>query len=185
MPSSSSSTSACVQSYNGTSPTPTPNPSSGNIVKNPGFETGKLKPWGSCRSNDEQPYATVLREKPHNGNYDAYAGTLGNEKEPDGTTSVCQLVRIPVNGLLTVWVRGISDDKRTGVYQFGRLYNASGKLAKTLFTFNATDEKWIKETVSLAAYANGRYLLAFGVQGKKNARGRIIGLYIDDVSLAL
>lgn len=182
------SSSACVQGYSGgplPSPggSPTPSPS-GNVIKNPGFETGSLKPWTSCRSNRKQPVAVVVKRRARTGKYDAYAGTLANEKEPDGTTSVCQLVTIPANGRLIVWVRGVSDDKRSGVYQFGRLYSTSRTLAKTLFAFNANDKTWVKRSVSLAAYAGGRYLLAFGIQGKKNAHGRVIGLYIDDVSLA-
>lgn len=50
--------------------------------------------------------------------------------------------------------------------------------------FRPTGSSPLAAFIALAAYASGRYYLAFGVQGKKNARGRIIGLYVDDGSLA-
>lgn len=177
------SSSPCVQSYSGASPTPTPSPPPSNAVRNPGFETGRLKPWVTCESKGKLPAALTTTRKPHSGKYDAYAGTLDG-KEPDGITSVCQLVNVPAGAQLTVWVRGISDDKRNGVFQFGRLYNTSRTVAKTLFKFNANQKSWVQERVDLSAYANGQYWLAFGVQGRRNARGHFIGLFVDDVSLA-
>jgi hypothetical protein len=97
---------------------------------------------------------------------------------------VCQLAAIPTGGRLSVWLRGISDDNRSGVYQFGRLYNTSGAVAKTLFKFDRNDKKWVRETIDVSAFAGGQYYVAFGIQGKKNARGHFIGLFVDDVSLA-
>ncbi|HEY1977282.1 MAG TPA: hypothetical protein VGG89_12080 [Candidatus Baltobacteraceae bacterium] len=179
------SASGCVQSYGGSSPTPTPSPPpSTNAIANPGFETSHLKPWSTCRSAGKMPLAFTTTQKPHTGSYDAYAGTVANQKEPAGLTAVCQRVTIPAGGRLTVWLRGISDDKRNGVFQFVRLYTSSGGLAKTLFTFNANNKTWFEQTVDLSAYAGRQYYLAFGIQGKKNAHGRVIGLFVDDVTLA-
>lgn len=180
----SNASSSCVQSYGGSSPTPTPSPPPTNAIVNPGFETSHLKPWSTCRSKGKMPFAFTTSQKPHTGRYDAYAGTVANQKEPAGITSLCQSVTIPAGGRLTVWLRGISDDKRRGVFQFGRLYTSSGALAKTLFKFNANDKKWVEQTIDLSASAGRQYYLAFGIQGKKNAHGRVIGLYVDDVTLA-
>lgn len=173
---------ACVQSYSA-SPTPSPSPTPGNVVTNGGFETGHLSPWTTCHSAGRMPLAFIVSRHAHGGKYDAYSGTIANHKEPAGITSVCQRVNVPAHARVIVWVRGISDDKRAGVYQFGRLVNISGTVAKTFFKFNRNDTKWVREEIDLSAYANGQYYLAFGIAGKKNAHGHYIGLYVDDVSL--
>lgn len=183
----SNASASCVQSY-GSSPTPSPTasptpPPSTNVVLNPGFESGRLKPWGTCHSKGRIPAAFVTTNKPHGGKYDAYAGTIQGHSEPDGMTSVCQLVSIPARAQLTVWTRGISDDNRNGVYQFARLYNTSGTIAKTLFKIDRNEKKWHKWTFNLSGYSNGQYMIEFGVQGKADARGRYLGLYVDDVSI--
>lgn len=181
----SNASSGCVQSY-GATPSPSPSaspPPAANIVQNPGFETGHLRPWNTCHSKGRMPFALISTNKPHSGRYDAYAGTLANHSEPDGITSVCQLLSIPANATLTVWTRGVSDDLRSGVYQFARLYNTSGTVAKTLFKIDRNEKKWHRWSFDLAAYANGQYYVAFGIQGKANARGRYVGQYVDDVSL--
>ena len=59
----------------------------------------------------------------------------------------------------------------------------TGTIAKTLLKFNENDKKWVEKTASLAAYANGQYVIAFGIQGKANAHGHYIGLFVDDVSI--
>ncbi len=128
------------------------------------------------------PKAFVSTELPHGGEYDAYAGTLPNHPEPGGMTSVCQLVTVPVAGHLTVWLRGVSDDRREGVYQFVRLYTADGKLAKTLYKGDVNAKKWHEYSFDLSGYANGRYLIAFGIEGKADPH-RHVGQYVDDVAL--
>ncbi|HZY97976.1 MAG TPA: hypothetical protein VFE36_00240 [Candidatus Baltobacteraceae bacterium] len=176
---------SCVQSYgggSGPSPTPSPPPVT-NAVKNPGFETGHLKPWTTCHSKGRMPLGFTTTDKPHRGKYDAYAGTIQGHSEPAGVTSVCQLIAIPAEGVLTFWARGIGDDFRPGVFQFARLYNTSGTIVKTLYKIDRNEKKWHEWTFDLSAYANGQYLLAFGIQGKANAGGRSIGQYVDDVTV--
>jgi hypothetical protein len=154
-----------------------------NIVGNPGFENGSLSPWTSCRSSKKMPKAAVTTVKPHSGTFDGYAGTFSGHVEPAGITSVCQLVTIPANGQLTVWTRGISNDFRSGVVQFGLLLNTSGTTAAKLFVVDRNDKHWVKRTFNLAKFANGQYYLSFGIQGKANAGGRAIGQFVDDVTI--
>lgn len=184
----SNATSGCVQSYGGgPGPTPTPSPTplpENNLVRNPGFETAHLKPWITCHSKGRMPEAFTTTDKPHTGTYDAYAGTIQGHAEPAGITSACQLVNLPAKAVLTFWTRGVSDDFRPGVNQFARIYNTSGTIAKTLYKIDRNEKKWHRWTFDLSAYANGQYIIAFGVEGKANAHGRAIGQYLDDVALA-
>jgi hypothetical protein len=195
----SNASSSCVQSYSGPGPTPTPgvtptpsvtptpgvspSPSPTNLVINPGFETGRLEPWSTCHSKGRLPSAIASTIRPHGGSYDAFAGSTKGEAEPDGITSVCQLVSIPAGGQLTFWTRGVSNDFRSGVYQFARLYNTSGTIAKTFYRIDRNEKNWHQWTFDLSPYANGQYLIAFGVEGKSGAGRGHIGQYVDDVSL--
>jgi hypothetical protein len=202
----SNATSSCVQSYTAPSPSPSPTPvvtptagptptplatptpqptptpkQATNLVRNASFDDGRLHPWRTCRSSNTAPRAFVTTVDPHSGNYDAYAGTLKNGPELDGTTSLCQSIVIPDGAHLTLWMRGVSDDHRDGVFQFIRLYDASGTLAKTLFKDDVDEKTWHQRSFDLTAYADRRYLLAIGVKGKPD--GRHIGQYVDDVSI--
>lgn len=192
----SNAVSDCVQSYSGASPSPSPSPSpaitptpaatptppQSNLLRNANFDSGRLRPWRTCRSSGIMPEASVSTVRPHSGAYDAFAGTPERNDERNGMTSICQLVTFPAAAHLTVWLRGVSDDRRDGVYQFVRLYTADGNLAKTLYKGDANDKKWRVHTFDLSGFANGRYFIAFGVEGKAGAR-RHIGQYVDDVSL--
>ena len=128
------------------------------------------------------PKAIVSSVRPHSGDFDAYAGTPQYRSESAGMTSVCQIVTIPGAAHLTVWLRGVSDDHRDGVYQFARMYTSGGKLAKTLYENDANEKKWHEHSFDLSGYAAGRYTIAFSVEGKAGLR-RHIGQYVDDVTL--
>lgn len=165
-------------------PGPSPTPAVTNVLRNANFDSGRLRPWRTCRSNGDLPEALVTTQRPHSGGYDVYAGTRPDRIEREGATSVCQLVTIPASGRLTVWLRGVTDDHRDGVFQFVRLYRASGTLAKTLFKDDVDEKKWHERNFDLAAYAGGRYYLAFGVEEKTDTRVRAVGVYVDDVTLS-
>jgi hypothetical protein len=184
----SNATSSCVQSY-GTvvvpTPTPSPTPGNGNVIQNPGFETGSLSPWTSCRSSIKIPTAETSTVGPHSGTYDAYAGTFKNHLEPAGTSSVCQLVTIPSSAVLTTWTLGISNDRNHNVYQFIGLFKKNGSIDKVLYSANVSNTSWKSHTFNLAAYAGHQDYLALGVVGRKSApKGKYVGLYVDDVTLS-
>lgn len=163
-------------------PGPTPTPPQSNLLRNANFDSGRLRPWRTCRSSSDMPQASVSTERPHSGPYDAYAGTPQDRAERDGMTSVCQVVTIPPAGHLTVWLRGVSDDRRDGVYQFVRLYTVDGRLAKTLYKDDVNEKSWHFRSFNLSGSANGRYVIAFGTQEKADPN-RHVGQYVDDVSL--
>lgn len=182
-PSSTPTTTPSSTPYPTPTPTQTPTPAPTNVVVNPGFETGSLSPWKSCASSGVTQHAVVTRLDPHSGTFDAFAGTPKKRREPNGLLAVCQQVTIPAGGTLTVWIRGVSNDRSKSVMQFGALYLTNGHLAKTLFVRNHNDAQWVQTTSSLSSLAGGTYYLAFGIVGNARDRLKHIGLFVDDVSL--
>jgi subtilase family serine protease len=155
-----------------------------NVLLNPGFESGKLKPWTSCRSGNGLPPAVVTNIHPHGGHFDAYAGSRTGKPEPNGITSVCQAVTIPNKAQLQVYVWGVTNDRALNVYEFGALYDAAtGKLVNVLYKNHHNDRKWSKRTFNLSAYSGQNDYVAFGVAGQKSHAGRTVGQFIDDASL--
>ncbi|MBV8655889.1 MAG: hypothetical protein JO160_07565, partial [Candidatus Eremiobacteraeota bacterium] len=157
----------------------------GNVVRNPGFETGHLRPWTTCDSSGTHNKASIQKVHPHSGRFDAYAGTYANQPEPNGLTSVCQTVTIPNGAALSAWVWGISNDRSHSVHQFGAIYDATtGKPIKTVFITNRNATAWKEYRADLSAYAGRNVYLAFGVIGSSAHRSKTIGQLVDDVSLS-
>jgi subtilase family serine protease len=155
-----------------------------NLLRNPSFATGKLSPWQSCTSGPRVPGPAISTVHPHSGKYDALAGTTNAAQvEVNGTSTVCQLVTIPTDAKLHVWVYDVSNDTHTKlVEQFGGLFNESGKLVKELFTFDRT-KRWTQLSFDLSTYAGKRYFIGFGVKGTLKDKKSYIGQWVDDVVL--
>lgn len=153
----------------------------GNVVKNPGFETGHLAPWKGCHTTGV--VAGQVTKTSHSGKYGASTGTT-HKPEIKGVSCVWQLVTIPGQGELTAFLlRSTNDTNRKNAVQFVALYSAQGKLVATLFTSLVDSNKWTKETMHLAKYAGQQDYLAFGVSGSKKDAKKYVGMSIDDVSL--
>lgn len=156
----------------------------GNVIGNPGFESRRLPPWKNCKTTKGFPTLIVRDKHAHGGHFDAYNGSFSNVPyEPNGLTSVCQLVTIPTSATLSIWTRGVTNDHAKNVAQFGALYTSSGKLLKALYTVDGNNRNWIGRTYSLAAYAGQRDYLAFGVVGNSKHKNKYIAQYVDDASL--
>jgi len=156
-----------------------------NVIKNPGFETGKLKPsWTTCASNPgAAPNASIEKLHPHGGKFDAYAGTFQNQREPQALMAVCQTLTLPNSAKLTFFTWGVSNDKKR-VYQFAGIYDPStGKPIKQVWRSNSNDKKWQSRSANLSAYAGKKVALLFGVYGNAKHKGKVIGLFVDDVTL--
>jgi len=151
-----------------------------NVVENPGFESGKLAPWTSCGN----ARAAISKVKPHGGRYDALAGTTdAGAGEIDGTSAICQTVDVPEKAVLSVWLKGVANEQLGGdSFAFVGIAPSPGKKTQYLAKLVTSNGGWKAATYSLAAYANKRETLVFGVRGtgKKHV---FDGLYIDDVSL--
>lgn len=156
-----------------------------NLIKNPGFETGKLKPsWSTCATKPgAAPNASIEKLHPHSGKFDAYAGTFQNQREPQALMAVCQTVTLPSSAKVTFFTWGVSNDKKR-VYQFAGIYDATtGKPIKQFWRANTNDKGWHARTADLSAYAGDQVKLAFGVFGLAKHKGKVIGLFVDDVTL--
>ncbi len=155
-----------------------------NVIGNPGFESGRLPPWKSCKTTKGFAAVVVRDKHAHSGHFDAYAGSFRNiPYEPNGLTSVCQLVTVPTSAVLTIWTAGVTNDHLGGSVQFGGIYTAKGKLRRALYVVDRNDTGWIKRTFKLNAFANQRDYIAFGVVGNSQHTGKYIGQYVDDASL--
>ncbi|HZY97977.1 MAG TPA: protease pro-enzyme activation domain-containing protein [Candidatus Baltobacteraceae bacterium] len=156
-----------------------------NFVKNPGFEAGKLPPWSGtlCRTKSTSPPASIQKLHPHSGTFDAYAGTYTNQKEPQALDAVCQVVTLPHAAKVKFFTWGVSNDSK-GVYQFAGIYDATtGKPIKQFYKGNVNSKKWAAHSADLSAYAGDKVYLAFGVYGVAKHKGKVIGLFVDDVTL--
>lgn len=124
------------------------------------------------------------QDHPHNGKYDGYAGTFQGQSEPNGIAAVCQAVTIPRGATLTFYSYGILKDSSKRVFQFAALYSGSGKLIKLLSHGRRNDKNWRKQTYNLSAYGGQKDLLVIGVVGVSKHRNKIVGQFVDDVSIS-
>jgi hypothetical protein len=159
-------------------------PESANAVRNPGFESGTLKPWYAC-GDATPPEAAISKLHPHSGTFDAIAGSPTNKSaEPNGTTGVCQNVTIPPSAVLTAYLYQRTDDVGPkGAKQIVALLSPKGKQIALLLNVQRNKTRWIAYTSpSLASYAGKTLALFFGVRGFGKTN-RYVTQFVDDVQL--
>jgi Pro-kumamolisin, activation domain len=158
-----------------------PATSTGNVIKNPGFESRTLKPWQGCGSPGVAN--GKLSNIAHSGRHGASTGTT-SAPEVAGVSCVWQLVTIPAQGVLTAYVlRSTNDTNKSKVQQFAALYTAGGKYVATLFSSLVSSKHWAKVTMRVGKYAGQQLYVAFGVFGVKKDASKYVAMSIDDVSL--
>lgn len=158
-----------------------PDASTGNLIKNPGFETGHLNPWISCSSKGVP--AAKISKVAASGKYSAAMGTT-KAPEINGVAVVCQFVRIPPNAVLTAFVlRQTNDTDKKNASQFVSLYNGQGQFVATLYSSLANTKSWSKVTLHLEKFSGQQDYLAFGVSGSKKDKKKFVAMNVDDVSL--
>lgn len=172
-----------VQGDDAQDATPNLSPDVKNAVRNPGFESGKLKPWTACGTT-KTTAAAITKVHPHAGKFDGYAGTFQNQQEPNGIAALCQKVAIPRGATLTFYSYGISNDRNKKVIQFAALYTTGGKLLKVLSKGHRNDKNWREHSYDLSAFGGQSDLLVFGVVGNSKDKNKVIGQFVDDVSVA-
>jgi hypothetical protein len=158
-----------------------PDVATGNVVKNPGFESGHLAPWQACHTGTVAP--GKITKTAHAGKY---AASTGSTKSPEvnGISCVWQPVKIPAQGLLTAFLfRSTSDTNRKNASQFIALYSAQGKFVASLLTSLVNSKKWSKVALHLGKYAGQTDYIAFGVIGSKKDPKKYVAMSVDDVSL--
>ena len=136
---------------------PTNTPVTGNIIVNPGFESGPGIGWSEHSSGG---YELIDTTRPHTGSYSA--DLCGYDS---CTEYVQQRITAPSNaGLHYYWYMTSSEGTGTSYDYFRvQLYSTSGTLLATLRTFSNTSARntWSQDNLSLAAYAGKTVLLRF------------------------
>jgi hypothetical protein len=152
--------------------------STGNVVGNPGFESGALSPWTSCGSATK---VAVTTAKAHTGSDSVLLGATV-KPEVNGDDAVCQTVTIPAGGTLSFWVYEGTNDTISYVDQEADLYDTSGNLIKQLYAEAKSTGGWVQKSFDVSAYAGQTVQLYFGVVGDGYASDYVYE-YLDDVSL--
>lgn len=162
---------------------PLPAATGHNVVRNPGFESGKLKPWVACGAGT--PFeATISTLHPHSGTFDAMTGSPSHTSgEPKGRTGICQTVTIPPNATLTAYLYRVTNDNSGHGVQIVALYTTGGKLVAEVEKTHANHPHWsLVTSASLARFAGRDLVLFFGVDGNGNSK-HFVTQFVDDVAL--
>lgn len=159
-------------------------PAAANVIHNPGFESGKLKPWFAC-GTASPTQAAISKSHPHSGKFDAIAGSPTTKSgSPKGTTGICQNVTIPAYGVLSAYLYRTSNQKRVkNASQIVALVSAKGKVVAVLAQVLKDNPHWVAFTSpSLEAYAGKKLVLFLGVSGNGDSK-HYVTQFVDDVRL--
>ncbi len=136
---------------------PTNTPVAGNIIVNPGFESGPGVGWSEYSTGG---YELIDTTNPHTGSYSADLCGYNT-----CTEYVQQQITVPSNANLRYYWYMASNEGTSRAYDYFRvqLYSTSGALLATLRTFSNTSTRnaWSQDNLSLAAYAGRPVVLRF------------------------
>jgi len=158
-------------------PAPTNTPvSGGNIVVNPGFESGPGVGWSESSSGG---YEVIDTYQPHTGSYSADECNYNN-----CTDYVQQQLTVPSNASLRYWWYMTSQEPTTTAYDYLKVqvYSTGGSLLGTLRTWSNTSTRstWSQDTLSLSAYAGQTVVLRFTTTTDYTMP---TNFFVDDVSV--
>jgi len=150
-----------------------------NVIANGGFESGSLSPW--LQVGTGRGAAQIDANVHHTGAYSAFVGT-STSPEVNGYYGVEQLVTIPASGVLSMFVRGYSNDSIQYVDQEADLIDSSGTIVQNCFSVLLRTTTWTQETCDVSAHAGQSLYVFVGVYGTGYSAD-YLDLYVDDVSL--
>jgi hypothetical protein len=157
-------------------PTATPTVSGGNVVVNPGFESGPGVGWAEHSSGG---YELIDTSNPHTGSYSA--DLCGYNY---CTEWVQQQITIPSGATLKYWWYMISREGTSTAYDhlYVRLYTTGGSLITTLRNWSNrnTRNTWSQDSISLSSYAGQTVILRFM---SKTDSSLPTTFWVDDVSV--
>ncbi|MCB0078295.1 MAG: S8 family peptidase [Anaerolineales bacterium] len=157
-------------------PTATPPPSGGNVLQNPGFESGPGVAWSESSSGG---YTIVSTSRPRSGSYSAWLAGYNNAVD-----YIYQSVTIPSNGTLSYYWRMETNETSTRAYDWMdvRLYNSSGQYVTTLRRWDNGDAKntWSYDSINLASYAGQTMYVVFWADTDWSLP---TSFFVDDVAL--
>ncbi len=157
-------------------PTPTPPPPGGNVIQNPGFESGRVA-WTEYSSGG---YPLITTDRPRTGSWSAWNGGYNNAID-----QLHQRVTVPSNGTLRYYWRMETQESGTRVYDWMevRLYDGNtGDFITTLRRWTNASSKnvWSQDSISLSSYA-GRYVYVLFHTDTDSSYAT--SFFVDDVSL--
>ncbi len=159
-------------------------PSAGNVLLNPGFETGRVNGgWIQCGNIN----ASVTTAHPHTGRYDEKSGN--GSSEPNGDTGVCQQVTIPASGVLTFYVYQLSDETDTTyAWQEADLLDGSGNVVQNFYYSVNNQAGWVQKSLQrerlrrsnlLSVFRRARRRLPLSVHPAVRRRRQPFGRHLD------
>ncbi|MDH6579889.1 putative Ig domain-containing protein, partial [Kitasatospora sp. MAP5-34] len=146
----------------------------GQLLGNPGFETGSLSPWSATAgvlNND------TVSEPAHSGNWDAWLDGYGAAH----TDTLSQTVTIPAGckASFSFWLH-IDTNKTTTSASDKLTVAANGTTLKTFSNLNANNG-YTQQTIDLSSYAGKSVTLKF--TGTENSSSAQTSFVIDDTAL--
>ena len=156
--------------------TTTPPPTGGNLLANPGFESGAASWTGSTgviTTNTGRPART--------GSYKAWLGGNGTTS----TETINQQVTIPAGvttATLSYWIRTDTAESGSTVYDTMRVQVVSGTTASTLRTFSnvGTNATYTQYSHNLASYAGRTVTIRFTMNEDSTLQTSFV---LDDTAL--
>ncbi|MBA3531801.1 MAG: ExeM/NucH family extracellular endonuclease [Ardenticatenales bacterium] len=158
--------------------TATSTPIGGNLIVNPGFESGSNVGWSESSSGGR---VLVTTERPRSGTRSARLGGYNS-----GVDTLSQKVTVPTNGSLTYWwYMTTAESTQTVIYDWMevRLYDGTtGAYLTTIRKWSnlSTKNTWSQDTLSLSSYAGRSITIVFRVETDSSL---LTNFYVDDVSV--
>ena len=157
-------------------PTATPPPGGGNVIQNPGFESGPGVGWSQSSSGG---YQLISTQRPYSGNYGAWLAGYNNAVD-----YIYQSVTIPTNGTLSYRWRMVTSESSNTPYDWMdvRLYTSGGSYVTTLRRWDNGDTRnaWSLDSINLSGYAGQQMLVVFWADTDWSLS---TSFFVDDVSL--
>ncbi|HZC73147.1 MAG TPA: hypothetical protein VE442_20805 [Jatrophihabitans sp.] len=155
---------------------------SGQLIGNPGFETGSAAPWSASSG----VVSNSANEPPHSGSWDAWLDGYGSTH----SDTLAQPVSLPTacnTYPFNFWMH-IDTDETTTTTKYDTLklqvLNSSGTVLSTLYTYSNLNRNtgYSQHSFNLAAYAGQTVTIKF--TGVEDATMQT-SFVLDDTSLAL
>ncbi len=136
-----------TQTCGATPPPPPPPPTGGNLLANPGFESGAVSWTGTAG-----PITNNTGRPAHTGSWKAWLGGNGTTS----TESEAQTVTLPATGTptLSFWLRTDTAESGTTVFDTLKVQVIGGAVTTTLATFSnvGANATWAQKSFDLSAW---------------------------------
>lgn len=155
----------------------TPPPAGGNLLKNPGFESGTTA-W----SGTAGPITTNTGRPAHSGSWKMWLG--GNGKTASEQESQSVAISSGPKATLSYWLRIDSDDSTTRAYDTLKVQVVSAGTTRTLASYSNlnADSTYRQRIIDLSAYAGKTVTLKFVMNEDTSGQTSFV---VDDTSLTV